>query len=165
MKQIIIGDALSHVNGLIVHGCNAQGVMGSGIALTIRNTYPTAYNEYVTTYNQQGGLVLGQIIPVEVEPDKWIINAITQEFFGNDGKRYVSYEAVALAFEAVRDYARQVAQVRGFLPDIVYPLIGAGLARGNWHIIDKIIDETLGGEFNQYVYGFQKDLVNWGLIN
>jgi len=29
---------------------------------------------------------------------------------------------------------------------IGYPLIGAGLAGGNWRIISKIIDEELNGE-------------------
>jgi O-acetyl-ADP-ribose deacetylase (regulator of RNase III) len=36
MKQIKFGDILDAQYGIIVHGCNAQGVMGSGTALHIK---------------------------------------------------------------------------------------------------------------------------------
>jgi O-acetyl-ADP-ribose deacetylase (regulator of RNase III) len=162
-KQIVIGNLLNHPNGLIVHGCNCQGVMGGGVALAVRNTYPAAYQTYYNEY-VQNGLQLGQIISVEVEENKWVINAMTQDQYGSD-RRYVNYDAIAVAFEQIRDYARQVANVRGFAPDIAYPLIGAGLAKGNWHIVEKIIDETLCGEFNQVLYGFETELKAWGLIS
>lgn len=172
-KSVIIGDALSHPQGLIVHGCNCQGVMGSGIAKAVKERYPVAFQEYYNQYTTNpvhgpgglayDGLKLGQIIPVEVEANKWIVNAMTQHLYGTESRK-VNYDAVAVCFEFIRDYARQVADIRGFRPDIVYPLIGAGLGGGNWRIIDTIIDETLAGEFNQYIYGFEDDLRNWGLV-
>ncbi len=44
---------INYVNGdlfatdikTIVHGCNAQGVMGSGVAKSIRENFPKAYDE------------------------------------------------------------------------------------------------------------------------
>ena len=37
MIQYKKGDLLSVTKGIIAHGCNAQGVMGSGVALQIKN--------------------------------------------------------------------------------------------------------------------------------
>lgn len=34
------GNLLDITSGVIVHGCNMRGVMGSGVALAIRNKYP-----------------------------------------------------------------------------------------------------------------------------
>ena len=165
MKTVIVGDALSPPTGLIVHGCNAQGVMGGGIALAVKNKYPEAYDAYRTAY-ETSGLELGTIIPVEVRLDKWIINAITQDLYGLNRVsfsrgRQVSYDAVAECFYKIVQFARTL-DIDNL--DIIYPLIGAGLGGGNWFIIDKIIDEAINGEFNQVIYGFKSDLEELNLI-
>lgn len=41
------GDLLAVNTGCIIHGCNAQGVMGAGVALAFKNKYPAAYTRYV----------------------------------------------------------------------------------------------------------------------
>ncbi|ESQ88967.1 hypothetical protein ABAC460_14395 [Asticcacaulis sp. AC460] len=40
------GDLLEAPERVICHGCNAQGVMGSGIAVPIRNRYPMVFKAY-----------------------------------------------------------------------------------------------------------------------
>ena len=140
--EIIKGDVFDsflYPNSMVVHGCNAQGVMGSGVARIVRNNFPSAYYEYVR-HHDENELQLGQIIPVEVLPSRFIINAITQEFYGGDGKRYVSYHAIQIAFEQVRKFA----QINN-ITSINYPMIGAGLGGGDWGEISKIIDEQLEG--------------------
>lgn len=152
MKHIIVGDLLAHPKGLIVHGCNTQGKMGSGVALAVKNRYPEAYQAYMLCHEGPGRLELGQIIHAQVGPDRYIVNAMTQIFFG-PGQRHTNYEAVAVAFENIREEAHRLQ-----VTEIAYPLIGAGLGGGNWRIIDTIIDETLRGEFDQYLYGFEDQL-------
>ena len=44
------GDLFQTEIKTIVHGCNAQGVMGSGVAKIIRDKYPKAYDRYVAEY-------------------------------------------------------------------------------------------------------------------
>ena len=39
-------DITTERHGLIIHGVNCQGVMGSGVALAIRNKWPVVYDEY-----------------------------------------------------------------------------------------------------------------------
>lgn len=132
-------DAFLYPNSLVVHGCNAQGVMGSGVAKVVRNDFPAAYYEYVRKY-EESGLKLGDVIPVMVLPSRYIINAITQEFYGRDGKRYVNYHAIEVCFGQVRKFVDQNG-----IETINYPKIGAGLGGGNWDEIAAIIDEQLDG--------------------
>lgn len=135
------GNILSVQEGFIVHGCNAQGVMGGGVAWQIRQMYPTAYEAYRKAYVTQG-LQLGQIIPVWVTNELCIVNAITQEYFGNDGKRYVDYDAVRLAFQRTATYRMTYSSL---LHDttIHYPQIGAGLGGGDWNTIQSVINQAL----------------------
>lgn len=132
-------DAFLYPNSCVVHGCNAQGVMGSGVARVVRNDFPAAYYEYVRKY-EEVGLAVGEIIPVSVLPGRYIINAITQEFYGGPPTRYVDYDAVRTAFKSTRAFAKQWN-----IESISYPMIGAGLGGGDWSIISAIIDEELDG--------------------
>ncbi len=131
-------DAFLDENVIIVHGCNAQGVMGSGVARYVRDNFPKAFYDYVRVFEEQQGLTLGQVIMSEVLPRRMIANAITQRYFGSDGKRYVDYDAVRESFRKVHDFA-----VGNNYKNIAFPKIGAGLGGGDWNVIEKIIKEEL----------------------
>jgi len=45
-----IGDLFSNTEGYIVHGCNAQGVMGSGVAKIVKDQYFDAFKRYAECY-------------------------------------------------------------------------------------------------------------------
>lgn len=146
--EIIKGDVFDsflYPNSMVVHGCNAQGVMGSGVARVVRNNFPAAYYEYVR-HHEEHGLKLGEVINVMVLPSRYIANAITQEFYGSDGKRYVSYHSIRVAFGIVRKLARELG-----VETINYPMIGGGLGGGDWNEISGIIDEQLDG-LNHFVW-------------
>lgn len=130
-------DLLSTDCGCIVHGCNAQGVMGSGVAKLIRERYPQAYKFYKTCYNVNK-LTLGTNQYVHTE-GKIIVNAITQEFYGRDGRQYVSYEAIRSCMKELKQYLFS----RKLLPSVAMPKIGSGLGGGDWVIIEHIIKEEL----------------------
>ena len=147
----ITGDVLDsflYENTIIVHGCNAQGVMGSGMAKAVKARFPQAFNDYHEKYQEQGNqLYPGQIIISEVLPTRYIINAITQKYYGTDkGHRYVDYDAVRECFELVRDFAE-----KNGVDTINYPMIGAGLGGGDWGVISGIIDDVLDG-LNHFVW-------------
>ena len=108
MKRIMFGDlcdANTHQTNIIVHGCNAQGVMGSGVALAVKQRWPGAYEEYKKYVNNIGvgkPELLGLVIPYSDTKNKILVaNAITQLNFGKDGRKYVSYQAVYLAFNTI----------------------------------------------------------------
>lgn len=141
MKAIKFGDILSVNSGIIVHGCNAQGVMGSGIAKAIRDKYPEVYEEYRLLFqnasnNKKALLGTAQIVQIRSNENLLIANGITQEYYGRDGLKYVSYKAIQEVFAKVAILA--VSQRL----DVHYPLIGAGLGGGDWAIISEIIDNV-----------------------
>ena len=147
MKELV-GNLMAVRHGILVHGCNAQGVMGSGVAAAVRETYPGAYEAYRRAYEKRmretgKTLELGRVVWFTVskdEPKLAVANAITQEFYGRDPNRvYVSYDAIRTAFHRIGEVAREHQ-----LP-VHYPLIGAGLANGDWTTIADIIDQELEG--------------------
>lgn len=138
MKHVRFGDILSVERGIIVHGCNAQGVMGSGVAHQIATKWHHVYEEYrkyVLKMISQKKSALGTVVPVAVNDNLFVFNAITQENFGRrPDVRYVNYQAVQKCFNMIAAIA-----ATDKLP-VHYPMIGAGLGNGEWSIISEIID-------------------------
>lgn len=141
-----VGDLLAIDRGIIVHGCNARGKMGSGVALGIKHAFPLAYQAYQQQY-RQSGLHLGDISVARVGDQKYVVNAVTQEDYGRDpGRVYVDYEAVRQCFTKVNALAKELG-----LP-VHFPLIGCGLAHGDWRIVSRIIDETLDADVPRHLW-------------
>ena len=127
----------------IIHGCNAQGVMGSGVAKIVREQFPYAYDEYVERHADTG-LILGDIICVNAtdqitKKEKMIVHAITQNLFGKDGRRYVSYDAVAEAMYTINKQWKKNSNET----HVAMPQIGAGLGGGDWTVISAIIESEM----------------------
>ena len=132
------GNLLDVTEGVIIHGCNAQGVMGSGVALAIKNKYPKAYDSY-KAYEKSPGLILGSLSMCKVTPKLYIVNLVTQESYGRDPSiRYVSYGAIHLGFEKLQEV---FSDERVFH----FPTIGAGLGNGNWVTISTLIELACPG--------------------
>ena len=121
----------------IVHGCNAQGVMGSGVAKIVKEQYFDAFKFYAEQYDESG-LKLGdvQFVPAN---GKVIVNAVTQENYGRDGKRYVDYHAVSAAMKTIN----RVLKLSGYT-EVAMPQIGAGLGGGDWNnVIAGLIEDAM----------------------
>lgn len=90
------GDVTAPIRGIIGHGVNCQGVMGSGVALAIRNKFPKAYDEYKALCDATADKrnLLGTVQLVQINEDLYIANMFTQFSFGGDGKKYASLSAV-----------------------------------------------------------------------
>ena len=131
------GDLFSVEEGYIMHGCNAMGVMGSGVARIIRDRYPEAYERYVA---QHPYYILGEVIPVQVGPTPTVINAITQEMFGM-GKVHADYDAIRQSLKGAQ-YIIGSGLFDG-PKELHMPFIGAGLAGGNPLQIVSIMREEL----------------------
>lgn len=143
--KYIKGSLLDTDAKIIVHGCNCQGVMGSGVAKQIKEKYPQAYNAY-KNYEESVGLKLGYVIPAFCTGGRWVLNCLTQEYYGrNVNKVYVDYNAISRCF---REVASLCNYFIGFNKSYKYnliamPKIGCGLANGDWNIVSKIIEEEL----------------------
>lgn len=125
----------------ILHGCNAQGKMGKGVAKLIRDRYPSAFDDYFHAYETRG-LSLGDVIWAQTD-NHVVLNAITQKFYRKHdeppGVVYVDYE------HGIRRCMVSINQ--NFIDNpindaaVAMPLIGAGLAGGHWPTIAAIIEQ------------------------
>ena len=142
MKQIkeIEGDLLTlfkegHFD-VIVHGCNCQNIMGAGIAKSLADVYPKLLITDATFTIPVGDIHrLGNysklIVGEDIKTRQYIINAYTQFNPGKD----LDYNALELVLKKINFQ---------FKPErIGLPLIGCGLAGGNWNVVKKIIERQL----------------------
>lgn len=140
------GNLLHVQKGIIVHGCNALGVMGSGVAYQVRQIWPGAYSVYRKEY-ERAGLKVGDVLPYRPRDGLVVANAITQEHFGRDPDTvYVDYDGVRACFEKIKVLALALD-----LP-VHFPLIGCGLANGDWEIVSGIIDECIPDEIGKHLW-------------
>ena len=122
--------------------------MGAGIAKTIKQKFPAAYEaDLKTEKGDESKLGTISFATVDLENGQLtIINGYTQFNWRGTGRK-VDYEAIRNVFKTVKD------KFSGWR--IGYPAIGAGLAGGDWEIIAQIIEEELAGEDHTFVE-FQK---------
>lgn len=120
---------------VIVHGANCHNVMGAGIARQISLEFPDILDvdkKYIIPVSDVRRL--GNYSSLTVLRDKrpgWIVNAYTQY---NTGKN-LDYNALELVLKKL-NFA--------FRPERVgLPLIGCGIAGGNWSIVKKVIQRQL----------------------
>lgn len=140
------GNLLDVTEGVIIHGCNAQGVMGSGVALAIKLKFPKAYDAY-KRFETANGLRLASLSMCKVTNGLYIANLVTQESYGRaSNKRYVSYGAIHLGFEKIHESYPQGTAFH-------FPKIGAGLGNGKWSNISSLIEFACPG----------RDLICWEL--
>lgn len=141
--KIVRGDvidlALSGRFDLIVHGMNCMNTMSSGIARQIRDRLPEAAEaDLVTRPGDKSKLGAFSWAHVVRGPVSFVVvNAYTQFDWKGTGVK-VDYGALTRAFAAI---AAEWSGLR-----IGYPMLGAGLAGGDWMRISKIIDSALAGQ-------------------
>jgi hypothetical protein len=129
--------------------------MGSGVALGIKNKYPSVYEAYSRAVMKApfASSLLGMVQVLSTLPEGvydpkgdtvLVANIFTQNKYGKDGKRYLDYEALYVGFENL--YNRSTMYD---LP-LCIPKIGCGLAGGDWGIVSLMIEKAYPKEV--YVY-------------
>jgi O-acetyl-ADP-ribose deacetylase (regulator of RNase III) len=121
---------------VIVHGCNCFCAMGAGIAKSIKSEFPEAFEADLTTekgVKQKLGSY-SQVTVTRNGKSITIINAYTQFHWAGQGVK-ADYDAIRRVFSQLK---AEFGDAR-----IGYPMIGAGLAGGDWGVIAHIIDTEL----------------------
>ena len=135
---------------VIIHGCNCFCNFGAGIAKQIKREFPEAYAADCETMkgdaSKIGSITYAQI-PAETDHGYlYVVNAYTQNTYGR---------GMQVDYDGLTDCFVEIARVfgnKGY--EFGYPLIGCGLAGGDWNVVKEIIDEELAEE--------DHTLVNYG---
>lgn len=150
MIKIINGDLLEAKEDIIGHQVNCQGVMGSGVALSIKKEYPNAYKQYknfvdVMALDVRREDLLGhvQFVPTK---DKYVANIFGQYNYGYDKKQYTNTDALFTAFKHLRKFA----ELHNLSVALPY-MIGCYRGGGDWKIVeDHLLTAFEGYEVTLY---------------
>ena len=129
--EIIVGDLVkdAHMYDAITHGCNCFNTMGAGIAAQIAKAFPDAAKIDKLTiegdFNKLG--TLGYTIEECNEKMVYIINSYTQYYPGPN----FDLDAIKLCFRKINHIFKG--------KHVGIPLIGAGIAGGDWKEISEVI--------------------------
>jgi O-acetyl-ADP-ribose deacetylase (regulator of RNase III) len=135
MKEID-GDLIELANkgefDVIGHGCNCFHTMGHGLAVSMKKAFPEIV--MADQCSRKGDKYkLGTFTQVDYE-DLTVLNLYTQYSYSNF-EVSADYDAIRKCMKEIR---RRYAKKR-----IGLPMIGAGLAKGDWSTIKNIIEEEL----------------------
>ena len=133
-------DITTVTSGLILHGVNCQGVMGSGVAKQLRAKYPDiyiSYSEHIAFHSHRAYNLLGTTDICQVSPLLTIANMFTQLYYGRDSRQYVSYEALDACLFYIQQWTIPTTEI--YVPY----LVGAGLGGGDESIILDIFAKNL----------------------
>lgn len=128
---------------VIAHGCNCFCNMGAGIAPQMAEAFGAdkfkgEHIRHQGNINKVGTIDF-ETIELQTGHELTVVNAYTQFRYGKNHKdgtnRPADYEAIALCMRKMNFLFSNM--------HIGLPLIGAGLAGGDWEVISTIIKEEL----------------------
>lgn len=135
--NIIQGDLMKAEEDILGHQVNCQGVMGSGIAKILRNTYPNlypSYKQFCENFTPEELLGKCQIVTTD---SKYVANIFGQLKYGRQKVRYTDYDALRDSLRILKDYAKK----HNLSVALPYN-IGCGLANGEWSMVEEILEEV-----------------------
>lgn len=137
-------DLLKSNATVLCHQVNCKGVMGSGIAATIKEQFPNVFRAYQNAH-RNGNLTLGscQLVGIKNKngSEQFIANLAGQQNFGRElGRRYTSYDGVYNALENLR---RQCRTNLTNCKSIAFPYkFGCDRGGASWNVIIAMIEDV-----------------------
>ena len=144
------GDLLEAPEYFKVHQVNCQGVMGSGIAKSIKEKYLKVFDEYknLVYYSKTNLLGSAQIVFLN---NQGIINLFGQYDYGTN-KRQTNYEAF---YQGLENIKMQIIN-NNYPKEIAFPYkIGSDRGGADWNIILTMINVVFNDtDFNITIYKY-----------
>lgn len=136
MVKQINGDILEFKENMMIHQVNCKGIMGAGLAKSIKTEYPEVFEDYkdaISMYNYNETRLLGSYTMTALEKDRYIVNLFGQDEYGTD-RRYTSYSAIIRGLFAIFQRAKK------YNYSIAIPhKMGSYRGGGNWIYIYNYI--------------------------
>jgi O-acetyl-ADP-ribose deacetylase (regulator of RNase III) len=146
MLRYVIGDATQpqgEGTKILVHVCNDIGAWGRGFVLPLAKRFPETERAYRAWAAGTTDLpfALGQVQFVQVLPTLEVANLIGQHDIARKNRPTdqppVRYEAIRTGLARVRERSEQHQAT------LHMPRIGAGVAGGDWTVIERLIRDEL----------------------
>lgn len=145
----LTGDATEPVgdgNKIIAHICNNIGKWGKGFVVPLGKKYPAARESYLNMPHYE----LGQVDFIQATKDIMIANMIAQEgIYPIAGVPPIRYNALSLCLTRISIPAIKMKA------SVHMPRIGCGLAKGDWRIVEELINFYMD-DVDVYVYDLPK---------
>ena len=140
MIEEIKGDVFRAPEQILIHGCNCFCQWGAGVAKTMRELYPGAWQMDQMSVSgdktKMGHYTFWTGKHHYYNQNVTVINLYSQYEYGH-AKVYADYDAIRNGLETIEFVYRGAT--------FAMPRIGAGLARGDWKKIRSIIDNIFIG--------------------
>lgn len=147
MIKEIQGDVFKAKEDLLIHGCNCFRAMGAGIAKGIRELYHGAwFEDQKSLWGDKiklGNYTFWTGQHYYYPQNITVINIYTQYKYGHT-EVYADYNAITNGLLQVKDNFPNKS--------IAMPRIGAGLARGDWNVIFRIINDVFTDDRDVKIY-------------
>lgn len=140
-------DLLKSECNIICHQVNCQGVIGSGIALQIKNNYPKVYEDYIKyCLDKTPDQLLGNVV-YSATRGECIANLFGQKEFGRNGL-FTDYSALNRCFRNVKTTALQIKDILDInIIHVGAPYkIGCDRGGGDWNIVEKMLKDLFEDE-------------------
>ncbi|AVD99305.1 hypothetical protein SEA_BILLNYE_128 [Streptomyces phage BillNye] len=128
---------------IIAHVCNDEGLWGSGFVLAVNKLSPLPRMLYLQEHKfwtEEAGFTftpLGVTQLVTVAENLMVCNMVAQHRTIRHVEKPICYKSLEAALNELAGRARDEEAT------VHMPRIGAGLARGNWEVIESIVNRTL----------------------
>lgn len=122
-------------NAVLIHQVNCQGVMGSGIALEIKEKYHTHFQDYLDTLKEIPK-PLGSVFTTIVSENKAICGIFGQDNYGRSKKRYTNYAAL---FHGLTQVFSNVGNDKTTF--ILPKRIGCDRGGADWSIVEVFLED------------------------
>lgn len=147
--QLVNHNIVNTTARYIIHGCNAQGKMGAGVALEVRKKWPEVFRAYSQVCKLRNAEeIVGTCISTPTNDGHVIGNLITQKYYGRGVFARPSWIQSSI-----------VEFITQFRPEVIAsPKIGCGLGGLLWADVSPIykqIEEEYNVEF--FIYDNRPD--------
>ena len=143
MVNFVNGDLFSTPAPVIAHQVNCMGVMGSGVAKTVKELYPEVYEDYKKAITQLNHECLGGcLLSKTTHQDKYIANLFGQYYYRGcpeepfpKADRYTNYEALYRSLVRLRSEMEERN-----LGSVAFPYkLGSSRGGADWNVVLEMI--------------------------
>lgn len=130
------GDILTSSADAIVNTVNTRGVMGAGLALQVKQTYPAIFAEYKAAC-ARGEVVVGKVWVVEIpgQHGRWMVNFPTKDHWRTPSRmEYIE--------SGLNDLALWIKE--SGIKSIAVPKLGCANGKLEWRDVKPVVVAALG---------------------